>query len=110
MESIGDGRMRPAGKRGEGTPWARLLLFVSLYSLSVLLTMVSFAGIIHPYAWMPGNEEYVDPDVALGALVFAASGFLLTVCSVLVFRKSWLAWILCGPVLVLSASRIIEAW
>ncbi|WP_204015690.1 hypothetical protein [Sphaerimonospora thailandensis] len=74
-----------------------------------MATVYSYLGDIHPYWWQPGGEDEVDPDIALGALVFSVVGTGFALAAGLMLRRSWIAWIFCCFVILFSAGRMIAA-
>lgn len=87
----------------------RVAVYIGVYILAVIATMYSYLGDIHPYWWQPGGENDVDPDVALGALIFSVAGSILTVIAGLILRKSWVAWVGCAVILLFAVGRMIAA-
>ncbi|WP_169951000.1 hypothetical protein [Microbispora sp. H11081] len=84
-------------------------IYLGLYVLSFLATMYSYLGDIHPYWWQPGGEDVVDPDVALGSLIFSMVGFGFGLAAGLVLRRSWKAWVASALMLLFAIGRMIAA-
>ncbi|KAA9373198.1 hypothetical protein F5972_36350 [Microbispora cellulosiformans] len=77
--------------------WYYLFFFSCAYGSGTLLTLLVFGASID-HRVTPGRPD----DEGLGMSLFAVFGLLLDFAALLIFRRSWAAWILCGLTALLA--------
>nr|WP_062333608.1 hypothetical protein [Herbidospora sakaeratensis] len=84
----------------------RIGVFAVLYAVSLICGVLALAVEPYRYSFIPGNEHHADGDVVLGGMIGAGLGLLAAVAAVLLFVRSWKAWILVGLLFVLSGAAM----
>ncbi|WP_030454175.1 hypothetical protein [Herbidospora cretacea] len=74
--------------------------------VSLICGVLALAVEPYKYSFLPGGEHSADAGRILGGMLGAGTGVLAALAAVLLFVRSWKAWILVGLLFVLLGTAV----